>query len=142
MKHSEVKYINHKPKDLFNLVCDVKNYPEFLPWCLGARVKHLNENNFNADLVVGFKIYREVFKSNICINKDKYEIDVNYLDGPFEHLINKWKFDKSGNGCNVNFLVEFTLNTKVLNSILESFFNEAVLKMVIAFEKRANELYG
>ena len=141
MKHSETKFVNHKPKDLFNLVSDIKKYPEFLPWCLGARVELISQNNLNADLIVGFKLYREVFKSNVFLNRKKFEINVNYLEGPFNHLNNYWKFNKKNNGCEIDFFVEFNMNAKILNTILERFFNEAILKMVDAFEKRANLLY-
>ena len=141
MIHSETKFINHKPRDLFNLVSDIKSYPEFLPWCLGSRVVNINENNLNADLIVGFKIYREVFKSNVFLNKKTFEIKVDYLEGPFKHLNNHWKFSEKKNGCEVDFFVEFHLNARILNSFLETFFKEAVLKMVFAFEERANLLY-
>ena len=141
MRHSEVKFLNHKPEDLFNLVSDIKKYPEFLPWCLGSRVKIINQNNLRADLIVGFKIYREVFKSNVILNKNKFEINVEYLDGPFENLNNFWSFKKKNNGCEISFLVDFTFNKRILNSVLETFFSEAVKKMVNAFEKRANYLY-
>ncbi len=141
MKHSETKFINHNPQDLFNLVLDIKKYPEFLPWCLGSRVKLISQNNLNADLIVGFKLYREVFKSNVILNRKKFEINVHYLDGPFNHLSNNWKFHKKNNGCEVDFFVEFSMNARILNAILDRFFNEAILKMVDAFEKRANFLY-
>ena len=61
MKHEEKRIINHTPQNLYNLVSDVKKYPEFLPWCLGARVKNLLQNEFDADLIIGFKIYKEVY---------------------------------------------------------------------------------
>ena len=141
MIHSETRFINHKPRDLFDLVCDIKRYPEFLPWCLGSRVVPISENNLNADLIVGFKIYREVFKSNVFLNKKTFEINVDYIEGPFKHLNNHWKFSKKKNGCEVDFFVEFHLNARILNSFLETFFKEAVLKMVLAFEERANLLY-
>ena len=141
MKHSEKKFLNHKPIDLFNLVSDIKKYPEFLPWCLGARVMPINQNNLNADLIVGFKIYREVFKSNVFLNRKKFEIYVDYLEGPFNHLNNTWKFIEKDNGCEVDFFVEFNLNARILNTFIESFFKEAVFKMVTAFEERANTLY-
>ena len=142
MKHSEVKYIKHTPENLFNLVSDVKKYPEFLPWCLGSRVKIINKNNINADLIVGFKVYREVFKSNIFLDKNNFEIKVNYMEGPFKHLNNNWKFKKKEDGCEVDFYVEFEFNTRLLNSVLDIFFSDAVKKMVFAFEERADILYG
>ena len=142
MRHSEIKFINHKAENLFNLVSDVKKYPEFLPWCLGSRVKKINENNLRADLIVGFKIYREVFKSNVILNKNKFEIQVEYLDGPFKKLNNFWSFKNKNTGCEVNFFVDFTFSKRILNTVLENFFSEAVKKMVKAFEERANSLYN
>ena len=142
MKHSEIKYIKHTPQNLFNLVSDVKKYPEFLPWCLGSRVKFINKNNINADLIVGFKVYREVFKSNIFLDNNNFEIKVNYMEGPFKHLNNNWKFKKKEDGCEVDFYVEFEFNTRLLNSVLDVFFSDAVKKMVFAFEERADILYG
>ncbi len=142
MRHSEIKFINHKPEDLYNLVLDIKKYPEFLPWCLGSRVKKIDENNLKADLIVGFKIYREVFKSNVILNKNKFEIQVEYLDGPFKNLNNFWSFKNKNKGCEVNFLVDFTFSKRILNTVLENFFSEAVRKMVRAFEERANSLYN
>ena len=142
MKHFENKFIKHDPEKLFNLVCDVQKYPEFLPWCLGSRVKKLNENNFDADLIVGFKIYREVFKSKVILDREKLKINVQYIDGPLKHLNNHWHFKKSKNGCEVFFLVDLKFNTKILNKVLDTFFREATQKMVMAFENRAKTLYG
>ena len=141
MKYSEIKYLNHSPENLFNLVSDIKKYPEFLPWCVGARVKRLNNNNLNADLIVGFKIYREIFKSNVYLNNKDFEIHVKYLEGPFNHLKNSWKFQKKGLGCEVYFNVDFTFNSRILNTALERFFKQATQKMVFAFETRANSLF-
>ena len=62
MRHEERRVINHSPLNLFKLVSDVKKYPEFLPWCLGSRVKNNSKNNFDADLIIGFKIYKEIYK--------------------------------------------------------------------------------
>ena len=69
MKHEERRVIKHTPKNLFNLVADVKKYPEFLPWCLGARIKNMDLKSFEADLIIGFKIYKEVYSSKILLDK-------------------------------------------------------------------------
>ena len=69
MKHEERRIIKHTPKDLFNLVADVKKYPEFLPWCLGARIKNTTLKSFDADLIIGFKIYKEIYSSKIFLYK-------------------------------------------------------------------------
>ena len=142
MKHEERRIIKHTPSNLFKLVSDVKRYPEFLPWCLGARVKNLLQNEFDADLIIGFKIYKEVYSSQILLDPNNYKIIVNYKDGPFEYLENYWVFKDNKNGCEVEFMVDFKFKSIFLQTLMETLFSEAVRRMVGAFEKRANELYN
>ena len=142
MKYKEKKILKYKPQQLFDLVSDIKKYPEFLPWCLGSRVRKISNNQLNADLIVGMKIYREVFKSNVYLDKDLSTIEVEYLEGPLKQLKNKWVFNEVENGCEIDFYVEFELNSRLLNGIIKTFFEEAVVKMITAFENRAGQLYG
>ena len=141
MKHIERRILKHKPLNLFNLVSDVKKYPEFLPWCLGARVKNFSENKLDADLIIGFKIYKEVYSSQILLDYTNYKITVDYKDGPFQHLNNYWIFKDNPEGCEVEFMVDFKFKSNFLQSIMETLFTEAVLRMVKAFENRADQLY-
>ena len=142
MKHEERRIIKHTPSNLFKLVSDVKRYPEFLPWCLGARVKNNRKSNFEADLIIGFKIYKEIYSSEISLDNINKKIIVNYKDGPFEYLENYWVFKDNKNGCEVQFMVDFKFKSIFLQTLMETLFSEAVRKMVGAFEKRANELYN
>ena len=142
MKHEERRIIKHTPSNLFKLVSDVKRYPEFLPWCLGARVKNNRKNNFEADLIIGFKIYKEIYSSEISLDNINKKIIVNYKDGPFEYLENYWVFKDNKNGCEVEFMVDFKFKSIFIQTRIESLFSEAVGRMVGAFEKRANELYN
>ena len=142
MRYKESRVINHTPNNLFKLVSDVSNYPEFLPWCLGARIKNQDDNSFEADLIIGFKIYKEIYSSKIFLDNKNKKIDVKYKDGPFEHLENYWIFKKDKNGCKVEFMVDFKFKSNFLQTIMETLFSEAVCRMVKAFETRANELYN
>jgi coenzyme Q-binding protein COQ10 len=142
MKHEERRIIKHTPSNLFKLVSDVKRYPEFLPWCLGARVKNNRKNNFEADLIIGFKIYKEIYSSEISLDNINKKIIVNYKDGPFEYLENYWVFKDNKNGCEVEFMVDFKFKSVFLQTLMETLFSEAVRRMVGAFEKRANDLYN
>ena len=105
-------------------------------------LKKISHKQLNADLIVGMRIYREIFKSNVHLNKDLSTIEVEYLKGPFKQLKNKWIFNKVDNGCEVDFYVEFELNSRLLNGVIKAFFEEAVVKMIAAFESRAVKLYG
>ena len=142
MKHEERRIIKHTPNNLYNLVADVKKYPEFLPWCLGARVKNTSLKSFEADLIIGFKIYKEIYSSKITLDKKKKKIIVDYKDGPFEYLQNYWLFKENPVGCEIEFMVDFKFKSIFLQTLMETFFNEAVKRMVKAFENRANELYN
>ena len=142
MKHEERRIIKHTPNNLYNLVADVKKYPEFLPWCLGARVKNTSLESFEADLIIGFKIYKEIYSSKITLDKKKKKIIVDYKDGPFEYLKNYWLFKENPDGCEIEFMVDFKFKSIFLQTLMETLFNEAVKRMVKAFENRANELYN
>ena len=141
MKHEERRVINHTPSNLFKLVSDVKKYPEFLPWCLGARVKNNKKDSFDADLIIGFKIYKEIYSSQINLDNINKKIIVNYKSGPFEYLQNHWIFNENKKGCEVEFMVNFKFKSIFLQTLMETLFSEAVKRMVSAFENRANQLY-
>ena len=142
MKHEERRVISHTPSNLFKLVSDVKKYPEFLPWWLGARVKNNKKDSFDADLIIGFKIYKEIYSSQIFLDKINKKITVNYKSGPFEYLQNHWIFTENKKGCEVEFMVNFKFKSVFLQTLMETLFAEAVKRMVSAFENRANQLYN
>jgi coenzyme Q-binding protein COQ10 len=139
--HAEKRVVSHTPEQLYALVLDVQKYPQFLPWCLAARVKSQTESELTADLIIGFNMFRETFTSYVEFDSDKLEIDVRYAEGPFKHLTNNWKFLPHEDGCEIDFYVDFEFNSRLLQSVIESLFTEAVRRMVRAFETRADKLY-
>lgn len=128
------------------LVKDVQKYPDFLPWCVGARIYEQNADDFKADLIIKFKIFEEKYSSKVCltkINERKLQIDIEYLDGPFSILNNSWQFIAiSANKCQVIFNLEFAFANKILDKLISLIFEQAVSKMITAFELRAIEIYG
>ncbi len=140
-KHHEKRFVNHSPKQMFDLVSNVKKYPDFLPWCLGSRILNNDGDVLIADLIIGFQIYREKFRSKVVLNKNKNIIEVFYEDGPFKLLSNKWEFKKFNKGCEINFYLEFEFKNIFFQTIMEKLFSEAVKRMVEAFEKRAENVY-
>lgn len=139
--HAEKRVVSHTPEQLYALVLDVQKYPQFLPWCLAARVKSQTESELIADLIIGFNMFRETFTSYVEFDSDKLEIDVRYAEGPFKHLTNNWKFLPHEDGCEIDFYVDFEFNSRLLQSVIETLFTEAVRRMVRAFEARADKLY-
>ena len=139
--HSETRIIHHKPEDLFELVADVKQYPEFLPWCLAARIRTQTEKELIADLIIGFQVFKEQFSSKVAMDRNALLIDTTYADGPFKYLQNHWKFRTHPDGCEIDFYVDFEFRNRLLQTVMETLFTEAVKRMVKAFETRADVLY-
>jgi coenzyme Q-binding protein COQ10 len=140
--HAEVRVLHHPPEQLFDLVADVERYPEFLPWCVDARIRSRDENRIVADLVIGFRMFRERFTSTVTLDRPG-RIDVAYTDGPFRYLNNHWIFIPEGSdSCRIDFFVDFEFRSKLLQRMIDAVFGEAVRRMVHAFETRADQLYG
>ena len=139
--HSEKRVIRHRPEDLYVLVANVRAYPEFLPWCLASRIRHESPDALTADLIIGFNMFRERFTSYVELDAENLEITVKYAEGPFKHLINHWRFLDHPDGCEIDFYVDFEFNSRLLQTVIETLFTEAVKRMVRAFETRADALY-
>lgn len=133
-------------QQMYDLVADVASYPQFLPWCSAARIRKrtsLDDHEvIEADLVISFKLFREKFGSRVTLFPDTTKIEVEYLDGPFRYLNNYWKFIPKEDGCTAEFFVDFEFRSKLLQTVIGVVFNEAMQRIVRAFEDRAKELYG
>jgi coenzyme Q-binding protein COQ10 len=140
--HAERRVLPYRPDQLFALVADVARYPEFLPWCLAARVRSREGERLVADLIIGFKMVRERFTSYVTLDPKGRRIDVAYAEGPMKHLKNHWLFLDHPDGCEIDFYVDFEFRSKILRKIMGALFHEAVKRMVSAFEARAADLYG
>lgn len=140
--HAERRFLPYSPKQLYDLVADVERYPEFLPWCIAARIREQGGDRIVADLVIGFKMFRERFTSRVRLNPDALRIDVAYTEGPFKYLTNHWVFEAHPDGCTIDFYVDFEFRSRLLQKVVAVLFEEAVRRMVGAFEARARDLYG
>jgi coenzyme Q-binding protein COQ10 len=153
--YTEKRFLPYTPAQLFELVAAVDRYPEFLPWCLGARIRlpkkpqgTSNKALMVADLVIGFRMFRERYTSRVTLQPPQ-RIDVTYVEGPFQYLNNHWIFepvsrsaDHPVGGTMLTFHIEFEFRSTLLQALVGGLFNEAVRRMVAAFEGRAKRLYG
>lgn len=141
--HAEQRPLPHSAEQMFDLVAAIDRYPEFLPWCIGARINRREGNVVYADLIIGFKMFRERFSSKVTLDRRAMRIHVTYLQGPMRHLNNHWVFlQQPDGGCIVDFYVDFEFHSRILQKAIGPLFNEAVRRMVQAFETRAQQLYG
>jgi coenzyme Q-binding protein COQ10 len=139
--HAEREILPYRPHQLFDLVADVEKYPQFLPWCVAARVRSRTDKQVLADLTIGYGPFRESFTSRVTLSPPD-RIDVHYQKGPFKYLNNHWLFLPHPNGTEVDFFVDFEFNSRLLQAAIGLVFNEAVHRMVGAFHKRAVAVYG
>jgi coenzyme Q-binding protein COQ10 len=145
-RHSETKHLPYTAQQMYDLVADVGKYPEFLPWCAAARVRAREDRGdhevMEADLVISFKVFRERFGSRVVLWPEDRKIETEYVDGPFRYMKSDWSFAEREDGCDVSFFVDFEFKNAVLQGIIGVVFNEAMQRIVRAFEKRATQLYG
>ena len=145
--HSETRELPYTAQQMYDLVADVASYPDFLPWTAAARIKSREDKGdhevMDADLVISFKVFRERFTSRVVLWPEAKKIDTEYLDGPFKYMKSNWAFEDNGDGsCKVYFFVDFEFKNAILQKIIGVVFNEAMQRVVRAFEKRAAALYG
>jgi coenzyme Q-binding protein COQ10 len=149
--HAEKRVLPYSPEQMFDLVRDVEKYPDFLPWCHALRVRKRETNEAGeevviSDMAIGFKIFRERFTTQVVAapghGDTSPRIDVSYTNGPFKFLNNHWIFNPVATGTEIDFFVDFEFRSKILDKAIGLVFNEAVQKMVNAFETRADAVYG
>jgi coenzyme Q-binding protein COQ10 len=147
-QHRENRIMPYSAQQMYDLVADVESYPQFLPWNSAARIRARKPQPdgseiLEADLVISFKVFREKFGSRVTLFPQTRRIDTEYLDGPFKYLKSYWQFeDLPEGGCKVAFFVDFEFKNRILQSVIGVVFNEAMNRIVKAFETRAQSLYG
>ncbi len=137
---------------MYDLVADIESYPQFLPWNSAARIRNTTTRDdgaqeIAADLVISFKVFRERFGSRVVLwpedENGVLKIDTEYLDGPFKYMRSGWTFkDRPEGGCHVEFFVDFEFKNMILQRLIGVVFNEAMSRIVRAFEDRARKLYS
>src|SRR5919205_227928 len=141
-RHSETRHLPYTPEQLFELVADVQDYDQFLPWVVAVRVRSSSEQETVADLAVGFNAFKERFTSRVRKQRPD-SICVDYVEGPLKYLHNEWKFDRAPNGgTNLCFSVDFAFKSRLFESLAGAMFDRALRRMTNAFEQRAAALYG
>jgi coenzyme Q-binding protein COQ10 len=140
-RHTESRNLPYTPEQMFDLVADVKRYPEFLPWVAATRIRSDSETETVADLVVGFKSLKETFASRVA-KRRPHSIEVDYIEGPLTYLHNSWKFRPDGQGgTDIDFCVDFAFKSRIFEALAGQMFDRALRRMIGAFEERAHALY-
>jgi coenzyme Q-binding protein COQ10 len=142
------RYVQHSASDMFDLVADVERYPEFVPLCRSLRVRKRSSDSAGneiiiADMTVAYKLFRETFTSRVTLDRTNFEILVEYLEGPFQKMNNRWKFRAaSQDACEVEFFIVYEFRSRALGLLMGAMFDAAFRRFSAAFERRADLVYG
>ena len=140
--------VAHSAADMFNLVADVEHYPEFVPLCRSLSVRKRTSDGEGrevivADMTVAYKLIRETFTSRVTLDRKKLEILVEYLEGPFQTMNNRWTFSPAGeDACDVEFFIVYEFRSRTLGLLMGAMFDAAFRRFAAAFERRADKVYG
>ena len=140
--------VRHTATDMFDLVADVEKYPQFVPLCSALTVKSRSSQGSDvtvlvADMTVAYKIIRETFTSRVMLNRPNLKILVEYLNGPFKRMHNRWTFYPVGEDTSdIEFFIEYEFRSRTLAMLMGAMFDAAFRKFSAAFEKRADDVYG
>jgi coenzyme Q-binding protein COQ10 len=142
------RHVRHSAANMFDLVADVERYPEFVPLCSSLKVRRRIEEPecvliLIADMTVAYKVIRERFVSRVTLDRPNLQILVEYLEGPFSHLENRWSFRPTGERtCEVRFFISYEFRSRMLGMLMGSMFDLAFRRFAAAFEHRADKIYG
>jgi coenzyme Q-binding protein COQ10 len=145
---STTRRVQHSAADMFDLVADVERYPEFVPLCQALKVRKRTPASDGkevivADMTIAYKFIRERFTSRVTLERPNLEILVEYLEGPFQRMNNRWSFRPSGDrACDVEFFIIYEFRSRTLGLLMGAMFDAAFRRFATAFEKRADQVYG
>lgn len=145
---STKRRVRHSATEMFDLVADVEQYPQFVPMCSALKVRQRTQNGEGietivADMTVSFKLVRETFRSRVTLDRGKLQILVEYLQGPFSRMQNRWSFRPAGEAaCDVEFFIDYEFKSRMLGVLMGSMFDVAFRRFASAFEQRADQVYG
>ena len=149
MPHFSTKRrVRHAATEMFDLVADVERYPEFVPLCRALKVRRRQSGPDGtevlvADMTAAYKLISEKFTSRVTLDRPNLQILVEYLDGPFSRLENRWTFRTAGErGCDVEFFISYEFKSRILAVLMGSMFDLAFRRFAAAFEQRADLVYA
>ena len=144
-KASVKRLIECNKEQLIDLVLDIESYPLFIPYCLDSKIYEKKEQKdlilIIADLTIGKGPFKATYKSDVKYYKSTDTIHVTNIAGPLKHLDNKWTFRKKDNYTEISFNIDFEIENKFLNIVMNKSFQYGLEKIADSFQSRANDLF-
>jgi coenzyme Q-binding protein COQ10 len=145
-RFSTKRRVQHAASEMFDLVADVEKYPQFVPMCTALHVRSRTPKAEGvtvivATMTVAYKLIRQTYTSRVTLDRENLSIEVEYLDGPFSHMRNRWEFHPAGEAaCEVEFFIDYEFKSRTLSMLMGAMFETVFRRMAAAFEKRADDL--
>jgi coenzyme Q-binding protein COQ10 len=145
---SSKRRVQHSAPQTFDLVADVERYPEFVPLCKSLKIRQRTPKPDGTEIVicemtVAFKLVQQAFVTRVTLDRPNLKIHVEYLQGPFSNLENRWSFEpRSDTACDVGFFLAYEFKNRMLAMLMGTMFDTAFQRFAAAFEKRADAIYG
>jgi ribosome-associated toxin RatA of RatAB toxin-antitoxin module len=135
----------YSPQEMYALVTDVTQYPQFLPWCDHTRVVQAHGDGMTAEIGLTFGGVRQSFTTR-NIHAPYHRVDVQLVKGPFSRLDGQWHFHILGDGskraCKVELTLNYGFDNATLGKLVGPVFDKIAASLVDAFVKRAQQVYG
>ncbi|HBV1401575.1 TPA: type II toxin-antitoxin system RatA family toxin [Klebsiella pneumoniae] len=139
---SRTALVPFSAEQMYQLVNDVKSYPDFLPGCTGSRVLELGPTQMTAAVDVSKAGISKTFTTRNTLTSNQ-SILMSLVDGPFKKLIGGWKFiPLSPEACKIEFHLDFEFTNKLIEMAFGRVFKELAANMVQAFTSRAKDVYS
>jgi len=147
---STTRRVPFTPRQMYDLVADVEQYPKFLPLCEALTVKkrgHESGREFMiCEMTVGYHAIRETFTSRVTLDPATLQVHAGsvpeYPSGPFRSVENRWSFADAPGGCDVQFHIAYEFKSLMLQMLVGSLFDRVFRRYTQAFEDRARSVYG
>jgi coenzyme Q-binding protein COQ10 len=138
------KALNYTPEEIFDLIVDIESYPEFLPWCIDAKITDRSSQVLLADLTIKFNIVTQRYRSIVTTEQDKdnYVINIQSKHSVFEYLNSKWTVSKNNFGSDVGFFIDFKFKSYFFEELITLIFEKIASKIISKFEARAKKIYS
>ena len=134
--------LHYSAEEMYDLVINVADYPNFLPWCGGVDIAHNDDTTMQARIDINFKGIRQHFATR-NVHTRPTRIDMEFAEGPFRKFTGWWRFTPlRADACKIEFALHYEFASGILEKIIGPVFNHIANTFVESFVKRAEVRYG
>ncbi|MES2212906.1 MAG: type II toxin-antitoxin system RatA family toxin [Pseudomonadota bacterium] len=138
---SRSAYVPYTAEQMYDLITDIRKYPEFLPWCTDVVVHKADTEEQDATLKVQKGFFRHALRTRNQL-KPNESVVIHLVDGPFKQFEARWTITTDADGVRISYVMNFEVSNPMMAALAAPFFDQIAGEMVEVFNKRAKHLYG